>query len=339
MFKTKTSDSGIFLSLTYQTMQKMGLDTHAIFSAIRLFDQIPDKTIRRDNSTQTKFWTVAENISQDTDIGLHVGEHFPAFRGEIIEYLFLSSPTFGDGLKRAIRYQNILTTALSFELTIHKDTAIISGLNHSVRHYLECSIGIFLKFLSYISQQQFVPSEIWLPYSEGAETEEYQRIWGCKTILSMSQGAIIFDSSLLNLASLSAEPSLLKIHEEVAEQQLKIIDKYSLIAEIENLFDSGLLESGEINQTLIAEKLQRNPRTLRADLRSLNTNFETVLAHYREKKARTLLAKPNITIDQIIYLLGFSEPSVFSRAFKRWTDETPSAYRQRKQQQANDEPN
>lgn len=335
MPNVKTSDAGIFLWLTYQALQNMGLDTHAIFSCINLPDQPPDKSIRRDNATQQRFWSSALEISADPHIGLHVGENFPILRGEIIEYLFLSSSTFGDGLKRTIRYQNLLTTALTFDLTIKDHTAIISGLHHPVRHYIECVIGIFLKFLTYISNGEFVAQEIWLPYTEGASIEEYERVWGCKVQLGQTQGCLFFDASLLDLSSPSAEPSLLKIHEQLAEQQLKIIDKYNVIKEIEHLLSEGLLETGEVDLGLIADKLNRNPRTLRADLKSVHTTFEKVLTGYREKTAKVLLANPNISIDQIIYLLGFSEHSAFSRAFKRWTGESPSAYRQRKQQEQN----
>ena len=84
MDQSKSSDSGVFLWLTYHTLNKMNLDANRIFSQIRLSEQPPDRTIRRDNSTQQRFWEIAEEISADQDIGLHVGEHFPIFRGEIL---------------------------------------------------------------------------------------------------------------------------------------------------------------------------------------------------------------------------------------------------------------
>ena len=148
----KSSDAGVFLWMTYQTMQNMGLDAASIFASVNLPDQPPVKNIRRNNSTQNRFWSAAEQISLDSNIGLHVGMQMPVFRGLVIEYLFLSSSTFGDGLKRILHYQKILTDVFDLSLSIDGDTAILSGFEHPVRHYLECAIGVLLIFFQYIKK-------------------------------------------------------------------------------------------------------------------------------------------------------------------------------------------
>jgi AraC-like DNA-binding protein len=71
---------------------------------------------------------------------------------------------------------------------------------------------------------------------------------------------------------------------------------------------------------------------LRSQLAEANTSFNQILADYRSRLARRLLARTAEPIEQIVYLTGFSEPSTFYRAFKRWTNETPVEYRKRKQQ-------
>lgn len=327
---SKASDAGVFLWMTYQTMQRMGLDAASIFASVNLPDQPPDKTVRRDNATQRRFWDAAVQVSRDTDIGLHVGASMPPFRGQVIEYLFLSSPTFGEGLQRNLRYQAILTSAFHMGLRIDGEQAVLTGVQHPVRHYLECAIGAFVSFFKYISDGDFQPAEIWLTHSEGATAEEYQRVWGCPVQLGMPEGCIRFAASQLQRPSPAAEPELLKIHESLAEQHLSMLAKQQLVDDIERLLGSGLLESGQLDQQLIAEKLNRHPRSLRADLKLINTSFEKIVSNYREKLARRLLANTHESIDQIVYLTGFSEPSAFSRAFKRWTGETPLAYRQRK---------
>jgi AraC-like DNA-binding protein len=331
--KAMTSDAGVFLWMTYQAMQKAGLDTAAIFASVNLPDEPPDFTVRRDNSTQHRFWVAAERISGDADIGLHIGGLMPSFRGQIMEYLFLSSPTFGEGLRRTIRYHHLLTDALRFELRIEGETAILSGLDHPVRHYQECAIAIFLNFFRYVSENAFQPDAIWLQRQTGATAEQYQAVYGCPVILDMPESCMHFPTALLQRASPAAEPQLLKMHETVAERYLIDLQKRQLIDQIEHEL-GGLMEQGTLSIDTVAEKLSKSPRALRAELQQIDTSFNDVVAAYRERLARRLLSRTRESLDQIVYLTGFSEPSAFARAFKRWTGETPTDYRRRKQHDA-----
>jgi AraC-like DNA-binding protein len=93
-----------------------------------------------------------------------------------------------------------------------------------------------------------------------------------------------------------------------------------------------MLESGDTSLEAVARRLGMPPRRLRSQLAEANTSFNQILADYRSRLARRLLARTAEPIEQIVYLTGFSEPSTFYRAFKRWTNETPVEYRKRKQQ-------
>lgn len=328
---SRPSDAGIFLWMTYQTMQKAGLDCAAIFASVNMPDAPPDPHYRRDNTFQRCFWEKAEQVSQDPDIGLHIGGLMPPFRGQIIEYLFLSSPTFGEGLQRTVNYYQILTDAMRFGFAQHDQQARITGLHHPVRHYLECAIAILLHFLRHVTDGDFQPIIIHLPHTQGANTAEYQRIYGCPVQLGMPDGAIVFDAALLTRPSMAAEPQLLAVHEHLAAQRLAELSQRHLIHQIEQQL-GGLLEQGDVQLEHVATRLGKAPRQLRSELARINLTFTEVVARYRERLARRLLARTQEPIDQIIYLTGFSEPSAFTRAFKRWTGETPTTYRKRKQQ-------
>ena len=98
------------------------------------------------------------------------------------------------------------------------------------------------------------------------------------------------------------------------------------LASIKEVIGS-LLSRGEVTLEAVADRLDIKPSRLRYMLSEMDTSFSELLANYRSKLAKDLLAKTETSIDQIIYLTGFSEASPFYRAFKRWTGMTPVAFR------------
>lgn len=330
----KVFDAGIFLNMTYHALGRLGVDRGVIFASVNLPDEEPDQDVRRDNSTQARFWRAAEEVTGDADVGLRVGGHLAEFRGGLLEYLMLSSETFGQGLQAVLHYRPLYTDALDLRLRVDGGTAVLSGFVHPVRHYLESFVCPILSCLRHVTDGAFRPLAITFEHSEGASPMLYERVYGAPVHLNAAEGAIHFDAKLLERRSLSADSQLFAVIEAHAAQRLADLGRASIINVIEHEL-AGMLEAGEVSLTNMAVRLQRNPRTLRADLAAQGTNFNRVVAGYRERLARRLLSRTSHSIDQIVYLTGFSEPSAFARAFKRWTGEAPTAYRARKQSDPN----
>ena len=103
-------DASILLRLVHEAMVDMKLDVAKIYQQCGVTrDHIEDKKARLKHRANTRFWQVAESVTGDQSIGLHVAEHIPLYKGQVLEYLFLSSQTFGDGLNRALNYQRLLS--------------------------------------------------------------------------------------------------------------------------------------------------------------------------------------------------------------------------------------
>jgi AraC-like DNA-binding protein len=88
------------------------------------------------------------------------------------------------------------------------------------------------------------------------------------------------------------------------------------------------LPSGNISEEIIAEDLYMSQRSLQRRLREEGTTYKELLNETRRDLAAQYIKASSVSINEITYLLGFSEPSNFSRAFKRWTGVSPSEYRQ-----------
>lgn len=87
------------------------------------------------------------------------------------------------------------------------------------------------------------------------------------------------------------------------------------------------LEDGAPTFASVAAKLAVSHRTLRRRLRAEGTSYSKLLALVRLEAARRCLADDSLTIDQIAYQLGYTEPTNFRHAFRRWTGRAPGAYR------------
>lgn len=330
------TDSSIILRFGYQAMRRAGLPTdHILQKAGVALNQI-DNNARTPLSAQHAFWTAAEEVSGDPDIGLHLGEHLPLYRGQVIEHLFISSGDFGAGLRRALDYQRLISDALSGALVVDgQHCYLTNGIQLVVdekvnRHFTECVLSGILRFFRFITEGRFQPTAIDLNYAHGAHTTEYLRVYGCPVHLGQSETRIYFETAVLDYPLWQAEPELLQLHEQLAIEKLQELARYDLVGEVRRAIGSTL-ECGETTLETVAEQLNITPRRLRSQLSEAQTSFQQILSDYRCRLAKRLLANTAESIERIVYLTGFAEPSTFYRAFKRWTNETPIEYRKRKQ--------
>jgi len=329
---TTLTDSGVLLRMAYKAMQNAGVDADAVLAKVGLDKSIltlPE--LRTPHDAQEWFWQAMEEVSGDPHIGLHLGSHMPIFKGQVLEYLFLSSPTFGEGLKRALDYQRLLSDAANAEMVDHGERIFLKQMlwSKKLAHLNECaSVGV-IKFFSFVTDGAFMPIEVHFSHPRHADQREYERVFGCPVKFEMPDVGIFFDRKLMDLPSAHHEPELLQLHERLASEQMARLEKQDLVFQVSRLV-AELLESGHANLEEVAARLGIKPRQLRTRLADAGTNFNQLVAEYRCKLAKRLLAGTDENIDEIVYLTGFSEPSTFYRAFKRWVGMTPIEYRKLK---------
>lgn len=320
------------MRLIYEAMKKKGVDTDAIFSRLGVDESyVYTDQLRTPHSAQLYFWQVVEDVSGDPDIGLHLGQLLPAYNGQVLEYLFLSSPTFGEGLRRAQNYQRLLSDAARTDFFIEGENAcmVLDTASDDVRrlkHFNECFVQGLITFFRSITDNTFYPSRIEFEHTREDGQDHVREVLGCEVVFGADENRLYFPASLLSHPSPHAEPELLDLHERFASEQVARLEKKDIVGQVERIV-AELLDSGEVTLDAVAERLGIKPRTLRTRLTEAETSFNQVLADFRYRLARQLLATTDESIDEIVYLTGFSEPSTFYRAFKRWSGMTPIEYR------------
>jgi AraC-like DNA-binding protein len=337
---SELKDSGVMIRLAYKAMKNAGIDVSALLAKLGIDESyLKMAQLRTPHEAQSAFWDYLQQLTSDQDIGLHLGQHLPVFKGQVLEYLFLSSPTFGEGLKRALNYQRLISDAANSELVIDDNRCYLrvnsaSSEIRNLRHFNECFAQGLIAFFKSITEDRFKPSLVYFVHAKPENWEEVTEVLGCEVQFGQEENRLYFDRSVLELDSPHAEPELLQLHEQLAIDQVARLEKEDVVAQV-NKIVAELLDSGEVSLDAVSSRLDMSPRSLRTRLSELDTNFNQILADYRYKLARRLLAKTDESIDEIVYLTGFSEPSTFYRAFKRWSGKTPIEYRKERKEKYN----
>ena len=330
-------DSGHMFLIAHQGMVNAGLDVDAIYQRFGYNAQKLELHggVRTPHQQQATFWESVETVTGDPDIGLHLCPHLPLYRGEIIEYLMFSSPTFGEGIERAFKYLRLVSDALSARLLHDDDGLRVCLVSNAIsesqsRHTEICIVYEMLNLAASVTERSAQPLRVKLRCPRLSPQAEYDEVFGCPVVFDSDETEIWFDPQILQYRSPHWDPDLLRLHEELADKRLANLERHDLIAQIRKIFSQRLeLHGCELDD--VARELQMSPRRLRFELTQAGTSFSQLLMEFRYALARRLLAHSDERIENIVYLTGFSEPSTFYRAFKRWSGQTPVQYRQQKQ--------
>ena len=328
------TDAGTLARLAYQGLINLGVDANEVLKRSGMDpDRLYQTNLRTQFSAQPSFWQAAVDLSNDPCIGLHIGEKMPPYKGQIIEYLFLSSANFGEGLRRNINYQRLVSDALHVKLVEQPKpylTGYFSERESVTSHLTEIlSVGVIRAFQE-VTDGQFKPEKILFTHSPNTSLDEYRRILQCDVEFNAPHFKLYFASEILDYRSLNSAPELLNMHIEAADKHIALLQQRDFITEVSGQI-AALLESGEATLETVANKLNLSVRQLRHQLKTADTSFQKLLNKHRHSLARRLLSKTHEDISEIVYLTGFSEPSTFYRAFKRWEGTTPIEYRRRHQ--------
>jgi AraC-like DNA-binding protein len=279
-------------------------------------------------------YNAAERLTGDPSTGLRVGElDDPKLYG-LLGYLAINSRTVGDALVRLTRYQSIRSQAASFKLKVTGKTAVLSytyniHVNADVaRHEVEQTFCTVVQFCRVATGLDWVPLELHFEHSKPISTTEHARIFRCPVRFGRPVTKLVFSSSFIDTPLKSIDPALGDILAEQAEEMLPedARGKAGFSARIEALIEDDLAD-GEPSVDAIAKRAGVSRRTLQRRLSEEGITFQSLLEKVRADLARLYLARDEVTLAEISYLLGFSQPSAFHRAFRRWTGSTPRAVR------------
>jgi AraC-like DNA-binding protein len=184
------------------------------------------------------------------------------------------------------------------------------------------------RFAGWLIRRRIPLRRVELVYAAPPHVLEYDLLFGAPCRFGTETTALVFDSALLNEPLLQDEAGIAAFLRRAPQDLLSRIDYGSTTAaRVRRLLGQSFPGPGLLpTESEVAERLSVSPQTLRRQLAAESTSFQQVRDQMRRDHAIAALAEGRTPIERISEQLGFSEPSAFHRAFKRWTGSTPRAY-------------
>ncbi|MDP3845381.1 MAG: AraC family transcriptional regulator [Pseudomonas sp.] len=245
-------------------------------------------------------------------------------------YAIIHCRSLEKALLRGSLFYRLFPDAPSIQLSREGDWARLTvddSMLWDPDHFLvESLLVIWHRLGSWLIGQRIRLEEATFAYPEPAHSSEYQRLFPCSRRFAAGSTSLLFQARYLDMPLLQDERTLKQfLLHSPADLLARPDGGDSLISQIRRQLGRDCSNWPDLEA--VARQLHMSPQTLRRHLSEEGSSFQELKDHLRRDLAIYHLARCELSIQDIAEQLGFSEPSAFHRAFKKWTGLTPGAYR------------
>ncbi|EAT12892.1 AraC family transcriptional regulator [Bermanella marisrubri] len=329
-----------YVSCAIAGAKRQGLDVHDI---LRRADITPDilnePKARIFPDKMAKLLRILVSELNDEFLGL---DDKPSPRGsfETLCQLIVPCSTLREALLLGTQFYGLFDMALETQYADSQYGGMLRAVEKrpclDEHHYLtEFQLVLWHRLACWLTGKR-IPIELAeFNYAKPEHSDEYRLFFYGERLFQRPQTALHFKSSYLDLPIVRTRNDLPELLKEAPYVFLvKPNNTTSINAQIRRILQGNMDDSELPDFETVAHKLNTSTQTLRRRLKEENTSFQAIKDQVRRDMAIYYLGDPNISINEIALKVGFTEPSTFHRAFKKWTGMTPGDYRSEQAQPA-----
>jgi AraC-like DNA-binding protein len=295
---------------------------------------LSDPDVRVPEASVEAAWQLAASLTGDCAIGLHLAEALPRGALDLVEYAFRSSASLKSGLERLARYGRVMSDRVSARIE-HNGDCMLLLVRDTAQTPLhpgraEFALAAALKFAREGAGSDLTPTHVCFAHPAPADISEHRRFFRTDVRFDAGSTSMLLDAADAARSIAGADAALSDIVRRRLDKLLQERNARhagTLATRVRHVLVEHLGEE-TLTPQLAASELAVSPRTLSRRLAAEGTSFRALLDDVRREFACALLHDPSLSIGDVAFFLQYSEPAAFHRSFRRWTGQTPRAFRQ-----------
>ena len=276
----------------------------------------------------------AARLSKRDDVGVRFALQMPWADLGVLAYVVLHAPTVGAAFTNLRRYFAIQQTAAAFSLevdgaTAHLGYALRRAPHEPARQHALTVLTLVVRLVrDGLRDPAWAPAEITLPHAPPTQASDALAMLGAPVRYRADAAALVFPAEVLRRAMVTADAGLFPIlvrHADECLAKLPALDD-DILGEVRRLVAS-MVGNSTLTIEDVAARMTTSARTVQRQLQVHGHTFKELVDEVRANMARRHLADPDVTLTDAAFMLGYSDLSAFSRAFRRWTGQSAQEYR------------
>ncbi len=280
--------------------------------------------------TEQAVWAAALEATQDPTLPLQAASLVQGDDYRVLLWLGRHSATVGEALSRVARWFSLVNRDVGFAVETGDSPALVFTVatlpDPLPRAVVDYTLGVTTLRMRDATGGALQLLRVDVPYPR-PDDRAAEELFGCAVRHSAGRAALVCTPSVWDGRVAGADAALGRILEEHAALLVERLPATAdWLDEVQNAIALALPD-GAPTVAHTARGLGLGARTLQRRLGERSLTYKEVLDGVRERLARLHLADASLSLVEVAFLLGFSDQSAFTRAFKRWTGSTPARVR------------
>lgn len=324
-----------FVLLLLRTAKRLGADTDLLLAQVGLTPaQLRDPDSRIGLTELMKLGAYAIRTTGEPALGLYMGQSTRITDIGLPGLLAMTSPTLGSALNELTRFEALNSRCYRGEpLWLAEQNALllysIAPYNEYNRFVIDSALCAWQEIIHSLTGRDDLILEVHVEFSAPDYRAAYGAAFRAPVLFGQSVSGLVLHPGAADLPVLQYQPLLHQQILSLAQDRLKRLANADTFQGRVQAILGPLLHGRTPSLEETARHLNLPDWTLRRKLREEGTTFQILLDTMRKDLALGYMRDTQMSFGEIAYVLGFSTPGAFQRAFKRWTKETPGDYRKR----------